>query len=196
MDSGYDVVFRQETDTCARLKKLYEQIDFVYRKMATQSEFSCEGCDGAKCCTVDLIVHTFAEMLYMRRGLGALSPSKRLEINKRSKQIVDLKHLDSRGQLYRDSVCAANFEGKCGIYEYRPMICRLAGVPHFIDKPGGERIFGTGCARFEDSRARKNYVEKIDRTPFYKKLAELEIEAVNAQGRRTKSLTIAEILAT
>ncbi|MFH0960165.1 MAG: YkgJ family cysteine cluster protein [Pseudomonadota bacterium] len=195
MDSGYDVGFRQGIDTSSRLKQLYEQIDYFYRKAATQSAFSCHGCDGAKCCTVDLIVHTSAEMLYMRRGLGALNPSTKLEIKKRSKHIVELKRLDYLGE-YRNSVCAANFDGKCRIYDYRPMICRLAGIPHFIDKPNGTRIFGPGCDRFELGASEGKTVEKIDRTPFYNKLAEMEIEVINNQGRRTPSLTIAEILAT
>ncbi|MEI6134915.1 MAG: hypothetical protein WCP72_08060 [Desulfomonile sp.] len=194
MDSVNDVGFRPGIDISARLKELYEQIDYIYRKAAVQSAFSCYGCDGAKCCTVDLIVHTFAEMLYMRRGLGALNRPTRLEIKKRSKQVVELKRLDSLGE-YRNAICAANFDGKCKIYDYRPMICRLAGIPHFIDKPNSTRVFGPGCDRFELNACDNISVEKIDRTPFYRKLAELEIETINTQGRRTQSLTIAEILA-
>jgi hypothetical protein len=75
------------------------------------------------------------------------------------------------------------------------MICRLAGIPHFIDKPNSTRVFGPGCDRFELNACDNISVEKIDRTPFYRKLAELEIETINTQGRRTQSLTIAEILA-
>lgn len=195
MDSGNTVGFRQGIGISSRLQELYEQIDDIYRKVAIQSAFSCEGCDGAKCCTVDLIVHTFAEMLYMRRGLDALNQSTRLEINQRSKQIVELKRLDSLGE-YRNTVCAANLDGKCLIYNYRPMICRLAGIAHFIEKPNGTRVFGRGCDRFEHIVNDNISFEKIDRTPFYRKLAELEIETINSQGKRTSSRTIAEILAT
>jgi Fe-S-cluster containining protein len=195
MDSGNTVGFPQGIGISSRLQELYEQIDDIYRKVAIQSAFSCDGCDGAKCCTVDLIVHTFAEMLYMRRGLDALNRSTRLEINQRSKQIVELKRLDSLGE-YRNTVCAANLDGKCLIYHYRPMICRLAGIAHFIEKPSGAKVFGPGCERFEHIVNDNISLEKIDRTPFYRKLAELEIETINSQGKRTSSRTIAEILAT
>ncbi len=194
MYSGDNSVDFSGTDFNPRLKELYNEMDVVYKEASFQAGFNCEGCDGTKCCTVDLIVHTFSEMLYMRRGVRALDEPTKLEIEHRSLQIVELKRLDSSGDPYRNSVCAANFDGRCAIYEYRPMICRLAGIPHFIDNPNKNRISGTGCPRFETD-IRPNRPElRIDRTPFYRRMADLELEMIYMRGERTKRLTISEIL--
>ncbi|MCX5872578.1 MAG: hypothetical protein NTY51_04980 [Deltaproteobacteria bacterium] len=196
MDSGEEGSCLSETDLSPRLKELYEEIDATYNDVSFQVGFNCEGCDGTKCCTVDLIVHTFAEMLYMRRGLRALNQDVRFQIIERSQKITELKRLDSNGDPYRNAVCAANFEGKCALYEYRPMICRLAGIAHFIDRPDDKRILGTGCVRYEGGVRENNPNARIDRTPFYRLMAEIEIEMIKTMKKRTPSLTIAEILAT
>ena len=194
MYSGDHSVDFSGTDFNPRLKELYKEMDVVYKEASFQAGFNCEGCDGTKCCTVDLVVHTFAEMLYMRRGVRALDQTTKLEIEHRCGQIVELKQLDSLGDPYRNSVCAANIGGRCAIYDYRPMICRLAGIPHFIDNPNKNRIFGTGCPRFEtDIRHNKPEIQ-IDRTMFYRRMAELELEMIYMRGARTKRLTISEIL--
>ncbi len=196
MDSGDDYGCFPGIDYSPRLKELYEEIDAVYYRASFQAGFNCEGCDGTKCCTVDLIVHTFAEMLYMRRGLRALNENTKCRIKERSRETVKFKALNPIGHSYRNAICAASFNGRCSIYEYRPMICRLAGISHFIDRPDHTRVFGTGCARFETGFRVTNPELQIDRTPFYRRMAELEIEIIQAQGKRTQSLTIAEILAT
>jgi len=196
MDSGDDCGCLSGIDYSPRLKELYEEIDAAYYRASFQAGFNCEGCDGTKCCTVDLIVHTFAEMLYMRRGLRALNETTKCRIKKRSRETVEFKRLNPVGPSYRNAICAASFNGRCLIYEYRPMICRLAGIPHFIDRPDHTRVFGTGCPRFETGSRATNPELQIDRTPFYRRMAELEIEIVQAHGKRTQSLTIAEILAT
>lgn len=195
MDSGEEGSCLSGTDLSPRLKELYKEIDATYNDVSFQVGFSCEGCDGTKCCTVDLIVHTFAEMLYMRRGLCALNQDIRSQIIERSQRIAELKRRDSIGDPYRNSVCSANFEGRCALYEYRPMICRLAGIPHFIDRPDDTRILGTGCTRYESRVLENNPNVKIDRTSFYRQMAEIEIEMIKTMRKRTPSLSIAEILA-
>ena len=55
-----------------RLGDLYRRMDEAYSTAAAATGFSCQGCDGAKCCTVDLVLHTLAERLYLRRGFNAL----------------------------------------------------------------------------------------------------------------------------
>ena len=194
MNSGDNSVDFSGTDFNPRLKELYNEMDVIYKEASFQAGFNCEGCDGTKCCTVDLIVHTFSEMLYMRRGVRALDEPTKLKIEQRSRQIVELKRLDPAGDPYRNSVCAANFAGRCAIYEYRPMICRLAGIPHFIDNPNKNRISGTGCHRFETDIGHNRPELRIDRTPFYRRMADLELEMIYMRGKRTKRLTISEIL--
>lgn len=182
------------TELIPRLVELYGQMDVAYSEASRQAGFSCDGCDGIKCCTVDLIVHTFAEMLYLRRGFSALDEAFRLEIKNRLRDILEAKAADPLGGSYRDAVCVLNFEGKCILYDYRPMICRLAGIPHIISRPNSTQTKSVGCQRFEnDIRPAFPHI-LIDRTFFYKKMAEIEIAVIQELGRRTNSLTVAEIL--
>ncbi len=195
MDSGDNLACFSGTVFDSRLKELYEEMDAAYEAVSIQSNFNCIGCDGAKCCSVDLIIHTFVEMVYLKNGLLTLDENTSSRIQKRSTEIVTFKEIDPSGGDYRNSVCAANFDGKCAIYQYRPMICRLAGIPHFIHRPDLTKIYGPGCPRFENRFRSSNPLLQIDRTPFYRRMAELEMEIIKQQGKRTQSLTISEILA-
>ena len=195
MNSGDNYDCFPGTDFAPRLKKLYQEMDATYSAASNLSDFNCNGCDGTKCCTVDLIIHTSIEMSYMKQGLLTLDQAIKFKIKNRSLQIVRFKQSNPFGSDYRNSICAANFGGRCIIYEHRPMICRLAGIPHFIEKPDQTRISGPGCPRFETVSLASNPELKIDRTPFYRLLAVMEIETIKKYGKRTQSLTIAEILA-
>ncbi|MGO8820559.1 MAG: YkgJ family cysteine cluster protein [Desulfomonilaceae bacterium] len=195
MNSGDNCGYFSGTDFGPRLKKLYQELDATYSVASNLSDFNCDGCDGTKCCTVDLIIHTSVEMSYMRQGLLALDQATKSQIKGRSLEIVEFKRLNPVGPGYRNSICSANFGGRCAIYEHRPMICRLAGIPHFIDRPDQTRVSGPGCPRFETVSLASNPELKIDRTPFYRRLAEMEIETIRTHGKRTHSLTIAQILA-
>lgn len=169
-------------------------MDDAYVGASRQAGFSCDGCDGIKCCTVDLTVHTFAEMLYLRRGFSDLDEDLRLVIKQRLDEILKAKSEDPFGESYRNAVCALNFDGKCILYDHRPMICRLAGIPHVINKPNSTQVRSVGCSRFE------NYIKPnfpdvcVDRTMFYREMAQLELSVIQELGRRTQSLTVAEIL--
>lgn len=167
----------------------------MYNAASIQSGFNCYGCDGAKCCSVDLVIHTSLEICYIREGLLSLDELTQSRIIKKSLEIVKFKRLNPTGLDYRNSICAANHEGMCAIYKYRPMICRLAGIPHFVDRRDHIRTFGPGCPRFENSFRMVNPSTQIDRTPFYSWLAQLEIEVIQKRKKRSNSLTIAEIFA-
>ncbi len=177
-----------------RLTELYRLMDSAYCEVCNQVGFSCEGCDGVKCCTVDLILHTSVEMLYLRRGFNTLDMSRQLEILGRCRGIIKAKEDDALGDGYRNAVCALNFEGLCVLYEYRPMICRLAGISHIIIRPDGTVTESGGCICYhrENQQDRPNL--KIDRTDFYRQMAAIEIEVVRAVGKRTASRTVAEAL--
>ncbi|MBI4966422.1 MAG: hypothetical protein HY913_24290 [Desulfomonile tiedjei] len=177
-----------------RLTGLYRLIDSAYGEAAEEMGFSCEGCDGVKCCTVDLTLHTFAEMLYLRRGFNALDTSRQLEILGRCLAMIKAKEDDPCGAVYRNGVCVLNFEGICSLYEFRPMICRLAGIRHFIGRPDGTTMESGGCARYEQEVIKQYPDLKIDRTSYYRKMAEIEIEVVRTLGKRTSPRTISETL--
>jgi hypothetical protein len=177
-----------------RLAELYRLMDSAYCEVSNQVGFSCKGCDGVKCCTVDLILHTAVEMLYLRRGFNTLDMSRQLEILGRCRGIIKAKEDDALGDGYRNAICALNFEGLCVLYEYRPMICRLAGISHIIIRPDGTFTESGGCIRYhvENQQDRPNL--KMDRTDFYRQMAAIEIEVVRAVGKRTASRTVAEAL--
>jgi hypothetical protein len=177
-----------------RLSELHRVIDLAYCEAADRVGFGCKGCDGVKCCTVDLKLHTLIEMLYLRRGFNALDENTRQRVLRRSYAITEAKKYDALGELYRSSVCALNVDGACVVYKYRPMICRLAGIPHHIVRPDGKTIESGGCVRY------KNEIEpcypniEIDRTDFYREMASIEIEVVKSRGKRTAPRTVAETL--
>jgi hypothetical protein len=176
------------------IRGLYDKIDSTYAAAAEQIDLTCEGCDGVVCCTVDLTVHTFVEMSYLRQGFYALDPFMQSEILTKSRRMVSAKQQAPKGDEYRSAVCALNSAGACVLYEYRPMICRLAGVPHFFTKPDGTKLESGGCKKFDESIPAKNSGAILDRTEFYREMAAMEIEAVVARGERTEKLTISEIL--
>lgn len=181
-------------DWIPRLKKLFARMDETYGALAAQLDFSCSGCDGSKCCEVDLTVHTFAERFYLRRGFYSLNPARQNEITSRCIRILEAKRANPLGKAYRSSVCVLNVDGLCSVYQYRPMICRLAGIKHIFVRPDGTEISGKGCLTYECTIAPRFPGTCIDRTEFYKEMARIEIDIVNKLGKRSEPLTVAEIL--
>ena len=72
--------------------------------------------------------------------------------------------------------CPLCQEGRCLLYAYRPMICRLHGIPHELHRPDRAVIYGPGCAVFSTVAKGKRYIV-FDRTEFYRELSGLEQEA-------------------
>jgi Fe-S-cluster containining protein len=177
-----------------RLRELYHAIDSAYCDAAESMGFGCTGCDGVKCCTVDLNLHTLIEMLYLRRGFNALDETLRQQVLRKSYATVEARKDNALGEAYRNSVCALNVHGGCVVYEYRPIICRLAGIPHYIVRPDGKTIESGGCDRYKNDIEPVYPNMRIDRTDFYKEMASIEIEVVRARGKRTSSHTVAETL--
>jgi len=176
------------------IEELYRRIDSSYGQAAEQVGFSCQRCDGEKCCTVDLTLHTCVETAYLRHGVELLVPHRRREVIQRSAVVLAAKEADPVGPAYRNAPCVLNVDGLCSIYDYRPMICRLAGIPHVFRRPDGSTLEAGGCPRYEAEILPAFPHLRIDRTPFYRDMAEIEIQAVRSAGRRAPSLTIAEII--
>jgi hypothetical protein len=173
---------------------LYCRIDRVYSEFAHRVGLTCQGCDGVRCCTVDLTLHTSVEMHCLRLGYNALEPSVRAEVHKRCAAIIEAKDDDPWGEAYRNAVCGLNVDGKCVLYGHRPMICRLAGIPHLIVRPDGSRIESGGCSFYETHISPLHPSERIDRTEFYRAMAQLEMATVQETGVRTVPCTVAETL--
>jgi len=178
----------------SRIEDLCGKIDAAYGQAAGRVGFSCEGCDGAACCTVDLPLHSFVEKFYLRLGFRVLDVTRQSRISDRCAAMLKAKRKNPHGQSYRNAVCVLNFDGLCSLYPYRPMICRLSGVPHVLVRPDGKTIRRGGCSRYELKIRSLHPDLSIDRTQFYREMASVEIEIIRGVGRRTRSCTIAEVL--
>jgi hypothetical protein len=91
-------------------------------------------------------------------------------------------------------MCPLNDSGRCELYEYRPMICRLHGIPHVLRRPDGSKTAGPGCDTFErECGSRSDAV--LERTPHYRALAALEQEFRRVMGVvKGPKLTVAEMI--
>ncbi len=177
-----------------RLRTLYRRMDQVYMAMAGEMGFSCLGCDGATCCTVDLVLHTLVERVYLRRGFNALDPAVQERILVRAKEMVWEKDRDPSGEAYRNLVCVLNERGMCVLYPFRPMICRLAGISHEFLRPDGRHIEGNGCGVFLRDVQPAHPNARLDRTPLYQEMAEIETMALQSLRRsRQRPCTVSEL---
>jgi hypothetical protein len=133
-------------------------------------------------------------ILYIHAGLNKLTHQKKQEVQSRAALVCrQTEKADEKATPVR-LMCPLNSDGLCTLYIYRPMICRLHGIPHELRKPGQNVIRGPGCGMFAAQCSNKSY-RKFDRTPFYFEMAKLESElkqAVDLSGRI--KMTIAEMI--
>jgi Fe-S-cluster containining protein len=165
-----------------RLLKLYASMDNAYAEAMERYGFSCSGCTD-NCCNSRFHHHTIIECLCLHEGLKAALPEPREEMLKKA-----MNHIEG-------ALCPVNSGGLCALYSHRPMICRLHGMPYVFAMPDGRRVKGGGCGRFNGKHELNACDKVIDRTPFYRELAEIERlarEAAGLTGRYKK--TTAEIL--
>jgi Fe-S-cluster containining protein len=176
-----------------RLKKIYAAMDKAYRRAAENYHFNCEGCPD-NCCRSRFYHHTVIEHVYLLKGLKTLTNKKQRDVKLRARGIVDQTSGGEPGEETMRLMCPLNFDELCILYPYRPMICRLHGIPHELKKPGQGARFGPGCATFDQRCGHKNYFS-FDRTPFYRELAMLEQEVRQSLGYDGKiRMTVAEML--
>jgi len=178
-----------------RLEVIYKKMDEKYYETANYYGFCCKGCEE-NCCFTRFYHHTFAEYLYLQKGFETLGSGNRGEIREKALAVCrKTAELDTAGLTVR-LLCPINYEGMCVLYEYRPMICRLHGLPHEITIPGKGEITGPGCGEFNTLCGEKEYL-KFDRTPFYKEMAGLEKDFKEAFGISERiKMTVAQMLAT
>ncbi|MDP3285892.1 MAG: hypothetical protein Q8M56_15795 [Desulfobacterales bacterium] len=169
-------------------------MDEKYNETANYYGFCCKGCEE-NCCFTRFYHHTFAEYLYLQKGFETLEPENRVEIQEKALSVCrQTNELDKAGLPVR-LLCPLNCEEMCILYEYRPMICRLHGLPHEIIMPGGGKKTGRGCDEFNARCSGKEYL-KFDRTPFYTEMAGLEKDFKEALGISEKiKMTVAQMLA-
>lgn len=178
-----------------RLEVIYKKMDEKYNETANHYGFYCGGCEE-NCCFTRFYHHTFAEYLYIKKGFEALERINRAEIKERAISVCRQTDELDRSGLPARLLCPLNYEGMCILYEYRPMICRLHGLPHEIIMPGGVKKTGPGCGEFNARCGDREYF-KFDRTPFYTETAGLERDFKEASGISERiKMTVAQMLAT
>lgn len=176
-----------------RIEALYKKMDGKYNRAADFYGFCCGGCED-NCCFTRFYHHTFVEYLYILTAFEMLGDGNRAEIRERALLVCkQTAELDKSGLPVR-LLCPLNYQGLCALYAYRPMICRLHGIPHELFIPGREKTVGPGCAEFISRCGEKAYIS-FDRTPFYAEMAGLEKEFKSDFGISEKiKLTVAGML--
>ncbi|MDH3885552.1 MAG: hypothetical protein OET63_15130 [Desulfobacterales bacterium] len=183
------------TDFIDRLKQIYAAMDQTYNTAAGHYGFTCAGCRD-NCCRTRFYHHTVIEYTYFIEGLKTLTPLKQEEVKSRATTVVNkTASVDDHAASVR-LMCPLNYDERCILYPYRPMICRLHGIPHELRKSGQKTIYGPGCETF-DRRCGPGAYFEFDRTPFYLELAKLEQEVKQALGVAGKfKMTVAEMIVT
>jgi Fe-S-cluster containining protein len=179
-----------------RLATLFGEMNQAYTVVAGQYGFHCNGC-ADNCCLTRFYHHTLLEYLYLVEGLRTLGPDVRHTLYEHALTVsARIEDADRRGEALR-IMCPLNHKEKCLLYPYRPMICRLHGIPHELQLPGGDRIKNPGCDAFLNQCHQRGQTEYIrfDRTLFYRQMAALEQELRKETGYTHKiKLTIAQML--
>jgi hypothetical protein len=152
------------------LEGIYADMDRCYAKAANAYAFQCTGCQDS-CCLTLFHHHTLIEFFYLGKGLQGLD-GRRLMALKQKASLVK-QHIAAAKALPIRVMCPLNEAGRCVLYPYRPMICRLHGIPHELHKPGQAVSRGSGCHVFSEKFQHKPY-QPFDRTPHYRQMAQLE----------------------
>ncbi len=166
-------------------EKLLADMDAAYIKIAANYQFCCKGCED-NCCRSTFHHHTLLEYVYLSRGLSGLPKDLQNHILTKARRLVKEDHKKKR-------MCPANEDQSCLLYAYRPMICRLHGIPYTLAGAGSIRN-GSGCHIFENLNSNR-ITTRLDRTPIYQRMAWLEKklrQLVSFKGRM--HLTVAEML--
>ena len=178
-----------------RISRLYSDMDKAYSDAAHYYAFHCKGCDR-NCCQERFYHYTAAEHVFLAHGLASLGQKTKTGIFLRADEVMLQYRLHDASNQAERAICPLNLEGLCVLYEYRPMICRLQGIAHYIKKPGQPQKRGPGCHVFNEKILPKNLSDfSFDHTPFYLEMVAIEVEIrnrLNYKGRYKK--TVAEML--
>lgn len=176
-----------------KLIVIYAEMDRAYDLTVEHYGFKCIGC-GHNCCRSRFYHHTHLEYLFILKGYRSLDNVKRAEIKKRALEVVAEYSAAYKKDGALRQMCPLNFDGLCILYPYRPLICRLHGIPHEFRTPDNRIIHGPGCDAFSRHHGVREYL-KFDRTPFYANMARLESELKKALGSVNKlKMTVAEMI--
>ncbi len=174
---------------------LYHDMEVTYNRTAKDLDFSCSECTD-NCCDSFFLHHTFTEWAYLWRGLEKLDDSQLKTITKKASDYVIASEASLAKRERPIIMCPLNSEGLCALYKYRMMICRLHGVPTTFTRPDGQQLHFPGCFRCQKHISNTNALPPLDRTEFFQRLANLEIELLGNKKRTAPrvKLTIAQMI--
>ena len=176
-----------------RLRDIFTAMDLEYARAASHYQFQCDGCTNS-CCLTRFYHHTYLEYFYFRRSFEKLDSRKKDEIIVKAEEVCRATAKADEKDMPVRLMCPLNDDSLCTLYPFRPMICRMHGIPHELQKPGQDVIHGPGCSTFDERCADKGYF-KFDRTPIYVALANLENEFKQTVGIEGKiKMTVAEMI--
>jgi Fe-S-cluster containining protein len=168
-----------------RLAVIYGRMDAAYAAVAGHYGFICNGCED-NCCRTRFRHHTLIEYAYLQKGFAGLDSVWRRAVGVRAREYRQaLQAAETASTPFRHW-CPLNHEGRCILYAFRPMICRLHGLPHHLRHPVRGLIQGPGCHVFE-AQCPAVPARPLDRSNLYKSLAGLEQAArqITATARRS-----------
>ena len=181
------------SDMQQSVDRLFQQLDQAYDRSAEQSGFICNGCRD-NCCLTRFYHHTLIEVLSIQSGLRALSVDRRRRIRATAESVIQKMTELQRRREPISVMCPLNEKERCVLYQQRPMICRLHGIPHALRRPDGRILTGPGCDDFYRQCGRAA-AAPLDRTPLYMAMADLERCLRERLNYRQKiKMTVAEII--
>ena len=178
-----------------KIAGLYAEMEEAYDKTAKAINLTCMDCPD-NCCDSYFLHHTYTEWAFLWEGLNKLGADKLAAIQEKAREYV----LQSEAVLVRGErpmlMCPLNEAGLCTVYMHRMMICRLHGVPSTFKRPDGQAMQFPGCFRCQEITGNKPPAAAMDRTDFFRRLVELELELLGdyrSQAPKVK-LTLAQMI--
>ena len=178
-------------DIFESLSELYASMDNAWNRAELQYGFRCTGCEE-NCCRSLFFHHTYIERDFFLYGFRLIDEHLQKIVLQAARDYCERTFAENTGEKSLKIMCPANMNGKCLVYEFRPMICRLHGIPHELHMPGAGLVRGDGCRAggFDE----KPYI-RFDRTPFYRQMADIETRFRKRHGLQGRvRQTIAQML--
>ena len=178
-----------------QLRTLFDSMDKTWDRVAADLAFQCNGC-ADNCCLSLFYHHTQVEKAYLWHGFRQLSPQEQRDILDNARHYLEKTFGKETGPYQelasQKAPCPLLLDGRCRLYTYRPMICRMHGLPHELHRPDGQIMKGPGC---DAGAFDKTPCVSFDRTPFYREMAAIEMAFRAATGKQEKiKATIAHML--
>ncbi len=162
-----------------RIEEIYRAIDTTYQSAQSHYGFDCTGC-GTNCCATKFYHYTHAEGIYLRRGFDGLQEGLKHEVINRA---IEYETFYLNDNEHRPFFCPLNRNNLCILYQWRPLICRLHGLPYELTDINNNPTFHGGCLRFmsQDRTSLPTYMT-LNRTIFYREFAKVEAEIRDILG--------------